>query len=518
MKSKIYIALVSILLIVSCDDFLDQDPITEPLTEVVFTNQEVVQRLIPGAYQPMRWEFVPTFGDSYAMTYIYSDVRSDDVIIENTFFQPQSHEFELPSTLTTTNVNVALIWSKFFTGIARANQIIGGLSTVDESVIPDKQLFIAESRFLRAFYYFEAVKNFGEVPLFTETTDVGVIDNIKRKPISEVYAQINADFRAAIELLPESWEMPTGTQEPNEAYRATKGAAQGLLAKAYMYQENWDSAAYFAQEVINSGVYALEENYADNWVLSNEHGVESLFEIAFFNDPSGGSWNAGAQGSLTAQFFFPPFDAPATGWSYNLTTPELQQAFVDENDLVRLDATILTAGHEFGSQILADQGNDPVTQEFIDNSPAIVGGQYGTGYSYSLKYFITPEQIQNETTDFVLSPLNHKVLRYSEILLILAEATLNGAAGDGQGAFDQVRDRVGLPSKPLTMEALKLERRLELATEWNRYYDLLRWGDAASEIEDFVPGREYLPIPQDEIELVGPDTDGSDILTQNIGY
>jgi hypothetical protein len=233
---------------------------------------------------------------------------------------------------------------------------------------------------------------------------------------------------------------------------------------------------------------------------------------------------------LTLQFFGPPFPGHS-GWVYNLITPELLQAFNDAGDMERRDATIMQEGHEFDSPLLAEQTilinsipkpANPIPLGWFENtlnSALSDGQQFGDDFNYSLKYFLTPEEVDLHCPDFRFSSLNHKVLRYAEILLILAEAVVNGASGNGQGALDQVRERSGLDPVPLTMEALKLERRLELATEWNRFHDLVRWGDAASELDGFTVGRdELLPIPVDEIILVGTLPNGEFILEQNPGY
>jgi len=517
--TKYLFALLAVLSTACMDDFLIQEPITEPATELVFANQEVIELLLPGAYQPMRWEFNPVFGDSYCMSYHYTDVRSDDVVIENTFFQPHGHGFENFVDLTSNNIIVGMTWLKFFTGIARSNQIIRGLANVDSTVLDasTKNLFLGEAKFLRAFYYFEAVKNFGDVPLFgDEVVDIGVAENIMRRPVADVYAQIEADLIEAAGVLPSS--RPRESEDPTQSYRATQGAAMGLLAKAYLYQEKWQAAADQAQAVIDLGVYDLETNYGDNWLLSNEHGIESIFEVGYFNDASGGSWGPGAQGSLTAQFFSPNLAAPVTGWNYNLITPELRDLFEAEGDDVRRTATVIEDGSSFESQVLTDAGLNPIPDGFTDDN-LNQNDLYGQDFSYSRKYFLTPEEVTDQTAGFVLSSLNHKVMRYSEILLILAEAVANGAAGNGQAAFDQVRERVGLTTKPLTLANIKLERRLELATEWNRFHDLVRWGDAAVEIDGFTTNRdELLPIPFNEIILAGKDDSGNDILTQNPGY
>ncbi len=211
------------------------------------------------------------------------------------------------------------------------------------------------------------------------------------------------------------------------------------------------------------------------------------------------------------------------GWNYNLPTKELQDAFFNEGDEVRRKATILMEGDEIDSDILRDAGLSPIPAGYFSQEGGINnpngGTRYGLDLAYSRKFFLTPEEVSEFSAGFQLSPLNHKVMRYAEVLLILAEAVAMGASGNGQAAFDQVRTRVGLDSKLLTLDAIKLERRLELATEWNRFHDLVRWGDAAREIDNFRAGRdELLPIPFNEIQLTGQDASGNDILTQNPGY
>ena len=195
--------------------------------------------------------------------------------MENYFFGGNKfHDFEAYEKMTPSNTMVRAVWTKFFTGVARANEIVGGLSTVDESLLSSevKEAFEAEARFLRGYYYFELVKNFGEVPVFDGVIDATIIDNLRRKPISDVYAFIENDLKFAAERLPE-------TQGGETAYRATKGAALGFLAKAYLYQQKWQEAADASQQVIDLGLYSLETNYADNWNLENEYGVESILSL-----------------------------------------------------------------------------------------------------------------------------------------------------------------------------------------------------------------------------------------------
>jgi hypothetical protein len=271
------------LMLFSCgENFLDEQPKTEALAKDFVADADNIRSIMAGAYQPMRWEYYGSdaFFNFYCMPHLYTDVRSDDVVIENRLEGVQFHDFENFS-LQTSDVNVHLIWLKFFTGVATSNEIIQGLAQVNEGLLGEgeKELLIAEARFLRAFYYFELVKNFGDVPLFGDIpADIADPNQIKREPVSEVYAQIENDLAIASEHLP---------LVQDELYKATKGAAMGLLSKVYLYQEKWQLAADMAQAVINLNHYALEEDYGDNWDITNEHGKESLFEITYFNERVG---------------------------------------------------------------------------------------------------------------------------------------------------------------------------------------------------------------------------------------
>ena len=199
----------SILLIVlglfthtSCNDFLCQEPITDLTPDQVFQSADAIQLLLNAAYDPMGWEYNEQFGDSYTMPYIYTDVRSDDIIVENYFFQAHSHGFENFKDLKSTNINVEGIWNKFFTGVAASNEVIRGLSG-DQTDSPLSQaqidVFLGEALFLRGYYYFEIVKNFGDAPLFDETavSPTSPADQLKRKPAAMIYEQVEEDFKKA---------------------------------------------------------------------------------------------------------------------------------------------------------------------------------------------------------------------------------------------------------------------------------------------------------------------------------
>lgn len=517
-KQKIALLLTGFLLAMSCNDALELDPITEITEQELFSDPVEIENLLLGAYRPMGFEYIGdlTGQDTYVLPFVYTDARSDDAVVENYFFGGNKfHDFEHLPNMTPSNSMVRAVWIKFFTGIAKSNDIVGSLQNISDEVLDagTRDLFLAEAKILRAYYYFEVVKNFGAAPIFDGPIDATDTDVLRRRPAEEVYALIERDLIESAEVLPLTQSDPR---------RATQGAALGLLSKVYLYQEKWQEAADAAQAVIDLGIYELEANFADNWRLDNEHGVESIWEIVY-DDRTAFVFDSRQTSSLAAQLHSPSLTAPVLGWNYHLPGQELIAAFANEGDVIRRRASFIEEGTIFNSPILEAESLDPLPGGFTSNAAGINdpegGTQYGLGYVYTRKYFLSPEDLNATTSNIQHSPLNQKILRYGEVLLILAEAVANGASGNGQEAFDQVRSRAGLASKPLSVEAIKLERRLELASEWNRFHDLVRWGDAAAEIDNFVAGRdELLPVPLDEILITGTDNTGGPILTQNPGY
>lgn len=517
-KQRIALFLTGLMLAMSCNEALELDPITEITEQQLFSDPVEIENLLLGAYRPMGFEYIAdlTGQDTYVLPFVYTDARSDDAVVENYFFGGNKfHDFEHLPNMTPSNSMVRAIWIKFFTGIAKSNDIVGSLQNISDEVLDPstRNLFLAEAKTLRAYYYFEVAKNFGAAPVFDGPIDATDTEVLRRKPIEEVYALIERDLTEAAEILPVTQSDPR---------RATQGAALALLSKAYLYQEKWQQAADAAQSVIDLGVYQLESNFADNWRLDNEHGVESIWEIVY-DDRTAFAFDSRQTSSIAAQLHSPSLTAPVLGWNYNLPGEEILAVFESEGDVIRRQASFIEEGSVFNSPILETVGLDPLPVGFTANAAGINdpegGTQYGLGYVYTRKYFVSPEDLNATTSNIQHSPLNQKIMRYAEVLLILAEAVANGASGNGQEALDQVRERAGLASKPLSVEAIKIERRLELVSEWNRFHDLVRWGDAAAEIDNFVAGRdEFLPLPLDEILVTGTDETGVMILTQNPGY
>jgi hypothetical protein len=316
-----------------------------------------------------------------------------------------------------------------------------------------------------------------------------------------VYALIENDLKDAIGVLPEK-----DAYAPADKGRATKGAATGLLAKLYMLKKDYVNAEKYCLEVINSGKYSLLPKYRDNFMLAGENGAESVFEIQAVALPT---QQSAGPGSSPYNMIQGVRGVPNLGWGFNRPSDDLNTAY--ENGDPRREATII-----YELEILPDG----VTK--VQHNPQIFNARYnqkawapsppGPGYG-----------LQDN------GPGNIRIMRYADILLLAAEAlNENGKSSEALIYLNQVRKRargtnpVLLPDVTLTDQAqlrerIYRERRVELAMEQHRWFDLLRWGRAASVMQalgkKFVTGKhELLPIPQTEVDL----TSGN--IRQNPNY
>lgn len=393
-------------------------------------------------------------------------------------------------TYSATSLSVAEVWDGNYGGVGRCNQ---ALDNVPKFNIPqaDKDRLIGEAKFLRAFYYFNLVRVYGGVPLIDKVYDDSNIAELAnafvRASEDQVYDLIVSDLESAAQVLPLKPASVLG--------RATKGAAQALLAKVYMYRKNWAKALELSNEVINSNIYSLEPDYAVIWRQSSEHGPESIFEIEGQNGDDGwgiGGYfvHQGARGTV--------FDGYG-GWGFNTPTSSLESAY--EAGDVRKSSTIYYAG-----QTLWDG--------------AVVGDDVANP-RYNYKAYVSKNQEINY--DDWSSGKNIRILRFGEILLINAEAANElDQPGPAKISLNKVRNRAGLAdtgasSKDDIRNAVWKERRVELAMEHDRFFDLVRQGRAGVVLrahgKNFIDGvHEHFPIPQSQILLSGGQ------IKQNPGY
>lgn len=455
---NIILILATILMLSSCDDFLDvesKERVEAGDSEENYTPEQFVN----GVYGMFTdWDYGFAF---LAVTEIISDNAdkgsspSDSGTDKNLFDE---------LTFTSTAPSFGSMWSRWYKTIGRATQAI---EYAEEYGLTDeayKNRLIGESKFLRAVCYFWLVRGWGDVTLQH-------IDDINRAPKEEVYAFIEQDLTEAMQVLPASY---------NDANvgRATRGAAHGLLAKVYLYQEKWQEAYDAATAVINSSEYnySLLDDYSMIWRVEGENSSESLFEI----QARGESIAHGVQ-----QYSQTQGARGTTGWGWGFNTPSenLLAAFNDEGDEIRRDATII-----FRNSTLYDG--------------YVVGNTENPMYNY--KAYSSANKGASDTDK------NIRYLRLGEIYLIQAEAANElGRTSEALAALNTVRDRVELPAVTTTDQAelrraIWKERRLELAFEHDRWFDLVRTGQGqeamAADGKTFVVGRhELFPIPNQQL-------------------
>ena len=385
---------------------------------------------------------------------------------------------------TPVNDNLQDLWNWMFAGVQRAAYVIEFKDKID---FQGKDALVAEAYFLRAYYNFELVKWFGPIPIKASGRfDVGDEQSLPRSPKNEVYALIENDLLTAIESLP---------LNAAQDGRATRGAAQALLGKAYVYQDKFEDASQVLEEVINSGQYQLVSDYNSIFEHVGENGPGSVFEVQY-TDAEGASFDCFqcSEGNIAVgfngirQYNGPLFDS---GFSFNVPTQELVDAF--ENGDLRKDVAILD----------------------IESWANRFGASYGTGYEhtgYFNRKYIARKGDLNIGDQNLTNPNNYRAIRYADVLLLAAEANARKSSPDENKArnyLNLVRQRAfGTTSRAVNssgtalQDAIFHERRVELAGEGHRFFDLVRTGKAAEEIDGFSAGKHDLfPIPFEEIQF-----------------
>ncbi|MBK5721877.1 RagB/SusD family nutrient uptake outer membrane protein [Dysgonomonas sp. Marseille-P4677] len=474
MKKYISIVLILALIFIGCNDLLDKEPYGSFSASSFYKTESEAVMAVNSIYDQLQnGNVYSTFG------LMIRNVWSDDAEKGGggPGDTPQLEEFNSFQILLSNSL-VDGTWNAMYAGIFRANTVIEKVGGMTDFNL--KNRLLGEAKFLRALYYFNLVTHFNGVPLVT-STDVSQLKTITRSPAQDIWSMIETDLLDAINSLPLAYDA-------SDVGRATKGSAQGLLGRTYLFTKQWQKAADVYSEVINSNTYQLMDDYSVNFLdKEGDNLPESVFEVQF------ASGTGSTSNSFEYHGWVRPRDVPSIGWGGNgfvLPTQSLADAFEPEDS--RRKATLLNDGDEaFGTTYSSSW------------SP--------TGHN-TRKYIYGPEVIHQE------ADANFKVIRYSEILLGYAEAISNGANGKanitGLEALNKVRRRAGLDDiATLSFNSIVQERRVEFALEAVRFFDLVRW-DIAKDVlgPNFdVNHDEYMPIPLNEI-LLNPN------LEQNPGY
>lgn len=499
MKSiKNSIGLIVILSIfLGCSDVVDFDPHDEyQVTEVDYLQSEAdYQAMAVSCYSPTQW---------LNQVIVIGDIASDNAVAggENASDVVPLQQIDDYAILTN-NSTLEDLWLSAYEGVNRTNYLIGykDVNLLGNTVnFEGKEALFGEVHFLRAFYYFNLVKMFGDVVLFTDQK-LGLSDfgTLQRSPKEEVYAQMEKDLIHAISVLP--------TSQAQQG-RITKYAAQALLGKVYLYQEKFDEAVPVLQNVIN-GPFNLVSNFDSIFLLSGENGPESVYEVQYSNGQPYYNWGGATRGQgnyAVQQAGVRGFNGTAempynSGWSTNLPTQDLAAAYQDGDQ--RKEATTF--------DVEAYATNNPSLNVTYQVAP------YKNTGLYNKKYL--PRKGQTSGQVELNYENNQRTIRFSEVLLMAAEANLRSSSANqalAQTYLDRVRDRAFGDENhrvTATVQAIWKERRLELGMEGDRFFDLVRTGQAAEVLGSLGYNAATLglfPIPQREIDISG--------LTQNPGY
>ncbi|WP_395050730.1 RagB/SusD family nutrient uptake outer membrane protein [Flavobacterium sp.] len=497
----LFIALAIIITMVSCEkDFLEVAPKGTNLESGYYKNETEAFAGLVAVYDMMR---LNSGGFDNMITMM--NAGSDDHLAgggsetDGAGIQGFSNYTLSPTTISPD------FWNMHYQGIFRANYLLTKLPGIPM----DAKLIVrytAETKALRANYYFNLVRMFKNIPLITVPLTTPEFYSVKQAAPADVYAQIEKDLTDAIPFLPVT--VPSA-----DAGRLTQGAARALLGKVYLYDKKNTLAATELAAVngtpggISQYGYKLLAKFSDLWVVDNKFNTESIIEVAHTSVSSASwanhpitSYGDAAEGNVANVMCGPrsytkiAASAPdiPSGWSFNVIT----QVFYD----------VIKADPRFASTVLDLKAMSAA------NQASYIAGYQDTGYFLN-KFIPRKADVTTGTGDAVLNyHQNSYVIRLADTYLMEAEA-LGGTGERAQALLDAVRARVGLASTPVSLAAIKAERRLELAGEGHRFFDLVRWGDAATVLASrgFKPNKnEVFPIPYKELQ--------NTLLVQNPGY
>ncbi|MCF8359200.1 MAG: RagB/SusD family nutrient uptake outer membrane protein [Prolixibacteraceae bacterium] len=478
-------------------------------SEAIDTDEKAFEVLC-GAYDFLQVKYY----SGWSSYYLLGNLAADDGVPVGGGFSDRPeywdfHEYEI----TSENPALLQFWRRNYYGIYRANIVLNDIELETSAM----DMYRAEAKFLRAYFYFELVKTFGNIAFYTVNLSPSEYSPTNTAP-EVVYEQIEKDLLEAIEVLPNKSQQTTA-----EMTRASKGAAQAMLGKAYLFQKKYDEAAGVLKTLVGSGEYDLCPVYDSIFKKSEEFGIESVFEVPYASYIHGDFWANGreSEGNIEVQLTGPRETALTgfvnAGWGFDMIDSSLVDAWDAAGDEVRKYGTGLgpESFHEWVT-ISATQVDDNGNGFPDDKEKEEWTGWYQKKRCPYVGYN-DPGQSPMEAT----YENNERVIRFADVLLMYAEA-LNQKGSPDDGTALQMVNRVRQRAKldPLSgisgnelFEAIKLERRLELGAEGQRYWDVVRWGDGAKTFGylGFVEGtHEIWPIPESEI--------GKTSLVQNNGY
>ena len=512
-KYSIYTLLLILAFGACSDSVLDKTPIGKFNSDDYLTTEEEAEAAIIGVYDYLQIGY-NNYGD-WSSIFFVKGLQGDDLNTGGGSSADQPKLQQLNNfTYEYDNPAIKDVWHSFYKIVNASNAI---LNTISSELGNAKQIS-AEAKFFRAYAYFELVTMWGDVPFFLEnTTEISV--SFPRTDKATIYTQIHKDLTEAISDLPVKEDLDEGLK-----FRVAKGAAQALKGKVFLYQEDYTNAHQMLQNVIDDDSYSLVEDYSTIWLREERAGSESIFEVLYSSKNAhdwGGPWDGTAESNFIVQLCGPRGDNSfnnmdvigyTNGWGFNVPTGKFGDLLQAEAGAERYNTSTISE-----DEFVAAGGE--VNRSGNNNWDAFEG-------YIRLKYSTIP----SETSEGGVTEVNwntpFKLIRLSDVMLMAAEAyNRDGMDPQAVSLIKDVRERAGFTDhsawESLTGDALfdiiKKERSLELAFEGHRFWDLVRWGDATTELASrgFTAGKnEVFPIPQEEIDLNA----GISIEDQNPGY
>lgn len=502
-----YILLAASTIFVSCSDLLNQEPqgqwIAKDNTGGSFASD------VFSMYAKARGFHVTTGNVPLAIHNVRcEDIEKGSTASDGAAWEPMFDNFIYNASQSM----LQTYWTENYAIVHIANNILDAIKKAEEQgTLNDGDLINkSEAHFFRAFIYFNLVRAFGEVPLIDFAITDAAQTNVPKSSVDKIYELIDSDLEEAAKYLPVTW----GAQYPG---RLTWGAAKSLHAKTYMQRNDWTNMLTLANEVINSGIYNLNTPFEEIFRETGENCSESIWELqcTATDELKGsneiGSQYASVQGVRGAGEW-------NLGWGQCTPTENLGNAF--EPGDPRKDETLLYF-YKTGEDPASCPPNKPWGEKPVANAAVI--NKY-----YNKKSYTNPALRAKYTTGGYW--VNVRMIRLSEVLLIGAEAANElGQVDLALDYLEQVRARARKSSSDPTVlpkvttrdkvelrNKIKHERRIELAMEWDRFYDLVRWGDAQSVLgaagKTYLPKHQYLPLPQSEVDK------SNGVLVQNPNY
>lgn len=484
---RLFIAIFMLPGLFACEEFLTEDIQGVYSSDTFYKTPDQAISAVNATYS------IASFNRINNCLWVFGDVASDDAIKGGNPGDQSEIEFIDDFNESPDNGYVEYIWQHYYEGISRANQVIYHVPNIKMDENLQKRL-IGEAKFLRAYYYFHLVNIYGEIPLKTKPALTAEALQVPLSGVDEIYAQIEKDLSNAADVLPKQY----GGAEKG---RATKGAALGLLAKTYLFQEKWQASLDAIAELENLQVYQLMDVYRHNFDLDHENNAESIIEWQHVKGQTP------FEGSYLNQWFSPQKE---NGYYFNTPTKDLVNTYEVTSGGVadpRLDYTL---GREGGIWLNGEDFQPSwsptgfLTKKHaqpLDEVSAGTKGDAGLNYTYMrfADVLLMKAEALNELdrSAQALTPLNKIRERARESYL--HDDTLTGYGNVPEELLPDITET----NKENLRNAIRHERRVELAMEFHRYFDLMRYGpdyaEAALANKEFSYSEDrYFPIPQSE--------------------